>query len=229
VLELAVDEGRRLNHHYIGTEHLLLGLVREGEGIAAGVLAGLGVDLHKLRVQVMRIVSESSAGPSGGWFRPIGLGPAVETLSRRSLALLVRAFDEAAAMGYPEVDTGHLLIAVLAGQGHNDTGDNDELAERVAEFRRSMREVAPPPNNPDMSAQALNRDARSVMERSHHEARIRQAPLVEPEHILLAITLTAGSLAEELNRQLERLIQLIRRRTGEDPKSRPPGAGDPVE
>jgi ATP-dependent Clp protease ATP-binding subunit ClpC len=61
VLELAVDEGRRLNHHYIGTEHLLLGLVREGEGIAAGVLESLGVNLEKVRSQVMQVVSQSSA------------------------------------------------------------------------------------------------------------------------------------------------------------------------
>ena len=49
VMELAVDEARRLNHHYIGTEHLLLGLVREGEGIAAGVLESLGVNLERAR------------------------------------------------------------------------------------------------------------------------------------------------------------------------------------
>ena len=63
VLELAVDEGRRLNHHYIGTEHLLLGLVREGEGIAAGVLESLGVNLEKVRSQVMQVVSQTSTQP----------------------------------------------------------------------------------------------------------------------------------------------------------------------
>jgi ATP-dependent Clp protease ATP-binding subunit ClpC len=61
VIELAVDEARRLNHHYIGTEHLLLGLVREGEGIAAGVLESLGVNLEKVRQQVMQVVNQSSA------------------------------------------------------------------------------------------------------------------------------------------------------------------------
>ena len=60
VIELAVDEARRLNHHYIGTEHLLLGLVREGEGIAAGVLESLGVNLEKVRTQVMQVVSQSA-------------------------------------------------------------------------------------------------------------------------------------------------------------------------
>jgi ATP-dependent Clp protease ATP-binding subunit ClpC len=61
VIELAVDEARRLNHHYIGTEHLLLGLVREGEGIAAGVLESLGVNLEKVRSQVMQVVSQSAS------------------------------------------------------------------------------------------------------------------------------------------------------------------------
>ena len=48
VIELAVDEARRLNHHYIGTEHLLIGLMREGEGVAAGVLESLGVNLDRV-------------------------------------------------------------------------------------------------------------------------------------------------------------------------------------
>src|ERR671939_261260 len=65
VLTLAQDEARRLNHNYIGTEHLLLGLVREGEGIAAGVLESLGVNLDKVRHEVIRVLSQSSsAGPA---------------------------------------------------------------------------------------------------------------------------------------------------------------------
>ena len=58
VIELAVDEARRLNHNIVGTEHLLLGLVREGEGIAAGVLESLGVNLEKVRTQIIRLKSE---------------------------------------------------------------------------------------------------------------------------------------------------------------------------
>ncbi len=63
VIELAVDEARRLSHHYIGTEHLLLGLVREGEGIAAGVLESLGINLEKVRSETIRILSQSSVHP----------------------------------------------------------------------------------------------------------------------------------------------------------------------
>ncbi len=58
VIELAVDEARRLDHHYIGTEHLLLGLLREGEGIGAEVLEKLGVTLEKARLETQQILSE---------------------------------------------------------------------------------------------------------------------------------------------------------------------------
>jgi ATP-dependent Clp protease ATP-binding subunit ClpC len=64
VIELAVDEARRLNHHYIGTEHLLLGLVREGEGIAAGTLESLGVDLKKVRAETMRVLGRNEGTTS---------------------------------------------------------------------------------------------------------------------------------------------------------------------
>src|SRR5678810_108038 len=60
VLQLSQEEARRLNHNYIGTEHLLLGLVREGEGIAAGVLESLGVSLDKVRQQVNYVLNQSS-------------------------------------------------------------------------------------------------------------------------------------------------------------------------
>ena len=68
VLELSLEEARQLGHNYIGTEHLLLGLIREGEGVAARVLENLGVDLSKVRTQVIRMLGETAevaAGSSG--------------------------------------------------------------------------------------------------------------------------------------------------------------------
>jgi ATP-dependent Clp protease ATP-binding subunit ClpA len=72
VIELAVDEARRLNHHYIGSEHLLLGLIREGEGIAAGVLSDLGVDLEKARTQTLIVLNRGKNSPSGDAEDPLG-------------------------------------------------------------------------------------------------------------------------------------------------------------
>ena len=65
VVELAVDEARRMNHTYIGTEHLLIGLLREGEGVAAGVLESLGVNLEKVRAETHRVLSNSGGGSGG--------------------------------------------------------------------------------------------------------------------------------------------------------------------
>ena len=66
VLELSLEEARQLGHNYIGTEHLLLGLIREGEGVAARVLENLGVDLAKVRTQVIRMLGETAEVSSGG-------------------------------------------------------------------------------------------------------------------------------------------------------------------
>ena len=66
VLELSWDEARQLGHNYIGTEHLLLGLIREGEGVAAKVLENLGVDLNKCRSNVIKLLGETKSSSSGG-------------------------------------------------------------------------------------------------------------------------------------------------------------------
>ncbi len=66
VIELAIDEARRLGHRYIGTQHLLLGLVREGEGVAAGVLESLGVTLDTVRHEIVHLLAETGSDEPGG-------------------------------------------------------------------------------------------------------------------------------------------------------------------
>jgi len=69
VIELAMDEARRLGHNYIGTEHLLLGLIKEGEGVASHVLVNVGLDLNKVRTEVIKLLGSSAPGqgaPLGG-------------------------------------------------------------------------------------------------------------------------------------------------------------------
>jgi ATP-dependent Clp protease ATP-binding subunit ClpA len=95
VIELAIDEARRLGHNYIGTEHLLLGLVREGEGIASGVLSSMGVDLDRVRHGVIATLSRAGAIPgSSGGIAPPPAGPRYtrfEDWSPASRAILVAA------------------------------------------------------------------------------------------------------------------------------------------
>ena len=67
VLQLAVDEARRMGHHYIGTEHILLGLVRQDEGVAVDVLKKLGITPEQVRRQTRRVLQETPAPVGGPW------------------------------------------------------------------------------------------------------------------------------------------------------------------
>ena len=80
VIELSMEEARQLGHNYIGTEHLLLGLLREGEGVAAQVLQGLGLDLNKVRNEVMELLGQGIPGPTAA-------GPAGAKVKSKTPAL----------------------------------------------------------------------------------------------------------------------------------------------
>ncbi len=88
VLELAVEEARRFNHNYIGTEHILLGLVKEGEGIAAKVLQDMKIDLEKIQAEVIRLLGDSSkpAGQQASTSKK-SQTPALDTFGRDLTAL----------------------------------------------------------------------------------------------------------------------------------------------
>jgi hypothetical protein len=107
VLTLAQEEAKRFNHNYIGTEHLLLGLVREGEGVAAKVLRSLGVELDKVRSQVEFIIGRGDRMIAG----EIGLAP-------RSKKVIELAVDEARRLGHHYIGTEHLLLGLVReGEG----------------------------------------------------------------------------------------------------------------
>ena len=80
VIELAVDEARRLGHHYIGTEHLLTGLMREGDGVAAGVLESLGINLDKLREETSRVLQQRTPKPKPVNPKATGRTPTLDQL-----------------------------------------------------------------------------------------------------------------------------------------------------
>src|SRR5436309_10032622 len=103
VLALAQDEAIRFNHNYIGVEHLLLGLIREGEGVAARVLNSVGVDLAKARTSVEFIIGRGDSATA----------PSEITLSPRTKKVIELAIDEARKLGHSHVGTEHLLLGVV--------------------------------------------------------------------------------------------------------------------
>jgi Clp amino terminal domain, pathogenicity island component len=107
VLTLAQEEARRFNHNYIGTEHLLLGLLDEGEGVATKALDNLGVELNRVRAEVERIIGRGDRMMVG----QIGLTP-------RAKKVLQLAIDEARLLKHRYISTEHLLLGLLReGEG----------------------------------------------------------------------------------------------------------------
>ena len=103
VIILAQDEARRLNYNYVGTEHLLLGLIREGTGIAAKALQNLGVDLDQVRSAMEKTLGRGTAPPSAEMQFTLGAKKVMMEL----------AIEEARDLGHSYVGTEHLLLGLL--------------------------------------------------------------------------------------------------------------------
>ncbi|WP_370294866.1 ATP-dependent protease ATP-binding subunit ClpC [Rossellomorea marisflavi] len=87
VIELSMDEARKLGHSYVGTEHILLGLIREGEGVAARVLGNLGVSLNKARQQVLQLLGNNDSGGHQGGGSTNANTPTLDSLARDLTAI----------------------------------------------------------------------------------------------------------------------------------------------
>src|SRR5690242_2791025 len=108
VMQLANQEAQRLNHEYIGTEHILLGLVKEGSGVAANVLKNLDIDLRKIRLEVEKIVQH---GPGG---EQVVMGRLPHT--PRAKKVIDYSVEEARNLNHNYVGTEHLLLGLLREQ-----------------------------------------------------------------------------------------------------------------
>src|SRR6266571_7943957 len=104
VMQLANQEAQRFNHEYIGTEHILLGLVKEGSGVAANVLKNLDIGLHKIRLDLERILQ---SGPD-----PVMTGK----LTPRARKVIEYSIEESRNLSHNYVGTEHLLLGLLREQ-----------------------------------------------------------------------------------------------------------------
>jgi len=103
VMALADQEARRFNHEYLGTEHILLGLIKEGCGVGATVLRNLDVDVKKMRIEVERL---AKTGPD-----VVGLGKLPQT--PRAKKVIKYAVEEARALNHNYVGTEHILVGLI--------------------------------------------------------------------------------------------------------------------
>jgi ATP-dependent Clp protease ATP-binding subunit ClpA len=142
VMELAIDEARRLNHHYIGTEHLLLGLIREGEGIAAGVLESLGVNLERARRVLVEAVSvETSGAPTPPTGSP---GPKNNVVTIRLDDAAVGALDALVEAGIRSTRSDAAAWLISAGiEAHRELFDRvNTTVNEIRKLRMEAQEIA---------------------------------------------------------------------------------------
>jgi ATP-dependent Clp protease ATP-binding subunit ClpA len=192
VLALAQDEAIRFNHNYIGVEHLLLGLVREGEGVAARVLDLLGVDLAKTRSSVEFIIGRGGSTTS----------PSEITLSPRTKRVIELAIDEARKLGHNHVGTEHLLLAVVREDESIGAGVLQSLGVSLDHVRHQV--LATLAQHADAGATSLRQDfvasahkampqdrldggARRTRARAYWEAGRANEEVIMPHHLLLAL------------------------------------------
>ena len=196
VLVYAQDEATRFNHNYIGTEHLLLGLVREGEGIAAQVLTNLGVELNKVRSAVEFIIGRGERMVVGDI-----------TLTPRAKRVIELSIEEARRLGHNYIGTEHLLLGLVREGEGIAAGVLESLGVNLEKVRSQVVQV--------VSQGQIER--RSSSGRGSKNS--SKTPIVDQMGIDLTAAARANKLDPVIGRQdeVERVIQILSRRTKNNP------------
>src|SRR5574340_493213 len=192
VLTLAQEEAQRFNHNYIGTEHLLLGLVREGDGVAAKVLANLGVELNKVRSAVEFIIGRGDRTVTGD----IGLTP-------RAKKVIELEVDEARRLHHYYIGTEHLLLGLVREGEGIAAGVLESLGVSLDKVR----------------AQTIHVLSQSQGFGQQEQRQATRTPTIDQMGIDLTAAARAGKLDPVIGRQkeIERVVQILSRRTKNNP------------
>lgn len=195
VLTLAQEEAQRFNHNYIGTEHLLLGLVREGDGVAAKVLSNLGVELNKVRSAVEFIIGRGDRQSTG----EIGLTP-------RAKKVIELAVDEARRLSHSYIGTEHLLLGLVREGEGIAAGVLESLGVNLERVRGETTRILAQTQQPgQQTAAAGQRSART--------------PTLDQLGVDLTNMARQGQLDPIVGRdnEIERVVQILSRRTKNNP------------
>jgi len=196
VMALAREEAKRFNHEYIGTEHILLGLVKEGSGVAANVLQNLDIDLKKIRLEIEKIVQ---TGPD---LVSVGQLP----FTPRVKKVLEYAIEEARAMGHNYIGTEHQLLGLLREQEGVAAQVLLNLGLKLDDVREEVIEL--------LGAES----AENVKEKEEKRGKSK-TPALDSFGRDLTQQAKENELDPVIGRQsiIERLIQVLSRRTKNNP------------
>jgi ATP-dependent Clp protease ATP-binding subunit ClpA len=186
VLILALDEADRLGHAQAGSEHLLLGLIREGEGIASGVLESLVVNTDWIRTQLLESLGQAQVPPI----------PA--RLSRSGRTALLQAQLVARWYYHAEVDTEHLLVGLMRERGLAARVLQDLGVQLPALIEHFEALVPADTGRPSPEALGYTLAAHAAIERASWEADQRGQPRAGSGHLLLGVLAIEGGHARDL-------------------------------
>ena len=192
VLQLSQEEAIRLNHNYIGTEHLLLGLAKEDNGITAKVLKELGVEINQVLRAVERTVGYGSGSLMG---KP--------TLSPRTKRVIQMAVEEARLMGHRYVGSEHLLLGLVR--------EGDGIAANV------LRSLGISPDR--VRTQTARTILQNQTQEEPQDKKHKDTPTLDQLAVDLTSLAESGKLDPVIGRQkeIERVVQILSRRTKNNP------------
>ena len=205
VLQMAREEAARLHHEYVGTEHILLGLIREGEGVAAAVLTNLNVDLDDIQQKIEETVKKGKAAAAAGPDLPY---------TSRAKKVLELAMSEARELNHSYVGTEHLLLGLLreekgiAAQVLTDAGVNLEQAKaETLRLLGSEMPAAPAGGTPGVQPATPKSEKKSKTPALDHFCRD------------LTQLATEGTLDPTIGRfkEIERVMEILSRRKKNNP------------
>jgi ATP-dependent Clp protease ATP-binding subunit ClpA len=222
VIELAVDEARRLNHHYIGTEHILLGLVREGEGIAAGVLGSLGVDLKRVRSELLKVLSNDKNSPAEAT-SPEPVVPSPQWKSRNNFddyhfaeqveRVLSYAQQEAFELQHSYVATEHLLLGLLREEGDGAAQILKSLGADLTRTRAGIETFVGRGERTTPGEVPLTPLARAQIHLAADEANRLEQNTISTEHLLLGLVREGEGIASSILGSLGVSLEMVRSKT----------------
>jgi ATP-dependent Clp protease ATP-binding subunit ClpA len=200
IIELAIDEARKLGHARVGTEHLLLGLVREGEGIASGILESLGITLNQVRQPVIETLGQTRPDlPTNVYSNSLVLAGPFDLLDDAAKRVLALAEEEARQMRHNWIGTEHMLIAL----GRSDGVAQRALTELGVTLDAARAGVfkAVPPRETEVTDITVTPRVKTLLGKAITLA----APIsdrVKPQHLLLALVADPDGIGSQVLTQL---------------------------